>query len=188
MSEAVSACQGAKFAGAIRVEDAGVQGMITLRGDLSDENLAKAVKSVTGLAMPAARGVKRGAKGGVAWMSPDELLLFVDYEAADAMVEKLNKALAGGHFLAVNVSDARAMFSLTGTGVRDVIAKGSPANLDPVALPEGKIRRSRIGQLAVAFWFDAPDQGHIVCFRSVGAHIFNWLSVASESDTLPGVH
>lgn len=188
MSDPISACPGAEFHGAITIKDAGVVGMITLRGDLSDERLAKAVKSATGLAMPAVRGVKRGAKGGVAWMSPDELLLFVDYAKADQTVEALNGALNGSHFLAVNVSDARAMFTLEGPGVRDVIAKGSPANMDANALPLGEIRRSRLGQLAVAFWLEAEGRGNLVCFRSVGAHVFNWLCVAGEAETLPNVH
>ena len=114
-----------------------VRGMITLRGDLGSAKIAKAVKAAVGLTMPDARGVKTGTKGAVAWMSPDELMLFCDYAEADAVVAKLEKALKGEHFLAVNVSDARASFTLTGDGVREVIAKGSPADLSPEALPVG---------------------------------------------------
>ncbi len=185
MSEAVSVMKGAAFSGAVRVADAGLRGMITLRGDLGNENLAAAVKSAVGLAVPKARGIKEGKKGAVAWMSPDELLLICDYARAEETVAGLETALSGGHFLAVNVSDARAIFTLTGAGVRDVIAKGAPADLSPKALPVGEIRRTRIGQLAAAFWLSDAETLHVVCFRSVGAHLFKWLCNAAESGSLP---
>ncbi len=185
MSEAVSAVQGAEFSGAVKVRDAGLKGMITLRGDLTDDKIAAAVKSAVGLAMPKARGVKEGSKGAVAWMSPDELLLICDYTAAPATVAKLEKALKGTHSLAVNVSDARAFFTLEGNGVREVIAKGAPADLSKEGLQPGEIRRSRLGQLAAAFWLSSETEMHVVCFRSVGEHVFNWLCNAAEKGILP---
>lgn len=187
MSEAVSAMQGAAFTGAVSVEDAGLKGMITLRGDLGGEKLSAAVKAATGLVPPAQRKIKIGKKGAVAWMSPDELMLFVDYDNADAAVEKLSAALEGEHHLAVNVSDARAYFTLTGSGVREVLAKGAPADLSAEGLKPLEVRRSRLGQLAAAFWLSDEETAHVVCFRSVGEHVFNWLCNAAEKDTLPGV-
>lgn len=186
MSNVISAAHGASFDGAVRVEDAGVKGMITLRGDLSSAKMAKAVKAAVGLGMPDARGVKVGSKGGVAWMSPDELILFCDYGYVDATVAKLEKSLKGEHFLAVNVSDARTLFRLTGEGVREVIAKGTPADMSVEGLPLGEMRRSRLGQIAVAFWLTQEGTLELVCFRSVGQFVFEWLCNAAEKDTLPG--
>ncbi len=186
MSEAVSVMKGASFEGAVTVMDAGVQGMVTLRGDLGSDKLAKAVKSAVGLVVPAARRISTGAKGGVAWMSPDELMLFCDYADSDAVVAKLDKVLTGEHYLAVNVSDARAQFRLTGAGVREVIAKGTPANMAPDALPVGEIRRTRLGQVAVAFWLSDAETLDLVCFRSVGEFVYKWLCNAAAHDTLPG--
>nr|WP_325252076.1 sarcosine oxidase subunit gamma family protein [Amylibacter sp.] len=185
MSNAVSVVNGASFDGAVQVKDAGLVGMVTLRGDFASAKLGKAVNAAVGLALPEARGIKTGTKGGVAWMSPDELLLFCDYSDADALVAKLDKALAGEHFLAVNVSDARASFRLTGAGVREVIAKGSPADLSPEALKIGEMRRSRLGQVAVAFWLSDAETLELVCFRSVGRFVYDWLCVAAAKDTLP---
>ncbi|MFT4716734.1 MAG: sarcosine oxidase subunit gamma [Paracoccaceae bacterium] len=186
MSEAITALLGASFEGEVRVTDAGLRGMITLRGDLSDVKLAAAVKSAVGLAMPLARGIKEGSKGAVAWMSPDELLLLVDHDMADAVVAKLDKTLKENHFLALNVSDARSMIDVHGAGCREVIAKGAPADLSVDALPIGEIRRTRLGQLAVAFWLSDAETMHVVCFRSVGAHVYAWLCNASQKGTLPG--
>jgi sarcosine oxidase subunit gamma len=185
MSDPVSVLNGASFNGAVTVRDAGLRGMITLRADLSDAQVATAVKSLTGLALPKARGVKEGKKGGVAWMSPDELMIFVDYATADDAVAKLTASLADVHHLAVNVSEARAIFTLEGAGLREVIAKGAPADLSEKGLPTGEVRRSRIGQLAAAFWLTDETTGTVICFRSVGAHMYSWLCNAAAKDTLP---
>ncbi len=185
MSEAVSAINSAPFQGAVKIEDAGLRGMITLRGDLADEKLAAAVKLAVGLVVPNSRMIKEGKNGAVAWMSPDELLVFCDYHLVEGVVAKLEESLSGTHFLAVNVSDARAMFTLSGEGVREVIAKGAPVDLSVQGLEIGEIRRSHIGQIAAAFWLSNEERLHIVCFRSVGGHLFEWLKNAGEEGSLP---
>ncbi|GHA53175.1 sarcosine oxidase subunit gamma [Amylibacter ulvae] len=188
MSNAVTALNGAKYSGLIDIADAGLMGMITLRGDLASAAMAKVVKSITGAKMPKPRGVETAGKGSVAWMSPDELLIMVDYPAADAAEAKITDALSGQHHLAVNVSDARAVFDLTGDHLRDVLAKGSPTNLNPDALPIGEVRRTRLGQLAVAFWFTDESAAKLVCFRSVGDHVFKWLANAAQNGSSPNFH
>ena len=72
MSDVQSVLGGASFEGAVKVTEAGVYGMITLRGDLASDALAGAVKSAVGQAVPGPLAVNSGAKGSVAWMSPDE--------------------------------------------------------------------------------------------------------------------
>lgn len=185
MSNVVSALQDAHYEGAVTVSEAGLRGMITLRGDLSDEKLSSAVKAAVGLAAPKQGEIKSGANGTVAWMSPDELLVMVDYEKADATVLKLEKALKGTHFLALNVSDARAVFTVSGSGCREVIAKGSPANVSPEALTKGTIRRSRLGQIAAAFWLSGDEEITLVCFRSVAPYAFEFLKTSAAPNSLP---
>ena len=186
MSDAVSILNGATFSGAVKVSDAGLRGMITLRGDLESDALQRAVKSVTGLAVPALRRVTSNAQGLVAWMSPDELLLLVDYASADEVVAELGALLAAEHHLVVNVSDARAMFRLDGGGAREVLAKGAPVDLSRGVFGKEEIRRSRIGQVAAAFWTLDGENFEVVCFRSVGAFVFDWLCNAAAEDSLPG--
>ncbi|PIB24278.1 hypothetical protein BFP76_03390 [Amylibacter kogurei] len=188
MSNAVTALNGAKYSGLIDIADAGLMGMITLRGDLASAAMAKVVKSITGAKMPKPRGVEIAGKGSVAWMSPDELLIMIDYAYADSAVAKISSALAGEHHLAVNVSDARAVFDLSGDELRDVLAKGSPSNLNPDSLPIGEMRRTRLGQLAVAFWFTDDSSAKLVCFRSVGDHVFKWLSNAAKPESSPNFY
>ena len=179
MSKAVTVMNGAIAKGMNAVSDAGLIGMITLKADLGVEAVAKAVKSSVGLTMPKAGEIKTGAKGRVAWMAADELMLFVEYYAADALVAKLEKALKDHHHLAVNVSDARACFKIDGDHIRNLLAKGTPTPL--AGFGPGQFRRSRIGQIAAAFWMESEKLGYVVCFRSVGAHMFEWLSNANDA-------
>lgn len=180
MSEAVSALDGASFEGYVTVRDAGLTGMITLRGDLSSAKVKKAVKTVAGTDVPAARGVTAKDGKSVAWMSPDELLILVPYADAEAAVADLSAALAGEHALAVNVSDARAVFRLDGAAVREVLAKLAPADLSPQGLPAMEMRRTRLAQVAAAFWLSDGQTAHVVCFRSVGRYVFDLLSHAAK--------
>ena len=186
MSKALSPAKGAKFSGAVKITDDGPRGMITLRGDLSGAPVAKAIKAAVGLGLPGQREIKSGKKGAVAWMSPDELMVFCDYAEADALAAKMIKSLGDAHALVVNVSDARAQYTLKGRLVREVVAKGSPADLSPEAFAPGEMRRSRLGQVAVAFWMTDTETMHLVCFRSVGQFVFDWLSTVSSKGSMPG--
>ena len=180
MSKAVAPLNGAKYEGFVTVQAMGLQGMITLRGDLSSTKVGKAVKAATGQPVPAQRKVAVDGGAGVAWMSPDELLLFVPYAEIDARLDALHKALTGEHFLAVNVSDARAMFHLEGNGAREVIAKLCPVDMSPDAFGPSDFRRSRMAQIPAAFWMPNDVSVQIVCFRSVAEYAFNLLKDAAE--------
>jgi len=186
MSEPVSFYLGRVAKGAVTVSDAGLQGMITLRGDLGNAKLKAAVKKVSGVAVPAVRKAVVTDGRGAAWMSPDELLVFVPYAEADAAAAALSTALKGLHHMAVNVSDARAYIRVEGAGAAEVMAKNAPADLSPAAFAAGDFRRTRLGQTAAAFWRDAAGAFHVICFRSVGDYAFDLLA-QSAADGAVGV-
>jgi sarcosine oxidase subunit gamma len=174
----ISALPGARASGLVLIEEMGLQGMVTLRADLVAA--APAVQRVTGASMPGPRRITaaRGCK--LAWMSPDEVLVLCDHGAAGRMVSDLSDALSGQHHLAIDVSDARAMFRLTGTPgqVRDVLSKLTPA--DMAVLAPGEMRRTRLQQVAVAIWFESETEARIICFRSVARYVFDLLSTSGK--------
>ncbi len=174
----VSALPGARFTGYCTVEEAGLCGMVTLRADLSLAKVARAVKAVTGAGMPAPLRIASGSKGRAAWMSPDELLLFVEYGAAGAAVARLERALATSHALAVDVSDARAVFRLSGPRAREVLMKLTPADIRRMG--PGDFRRSRLAQVPAAFCMVDENSFEIIAFRSVAGYVFELLSNAAR--------
>ncbi|MEP4249219.1 sarcosine oxidase subunit gamma [Tateyamaria sp.] len=181
MSNAVTALNGAAWSdGIAAISEAPLQGMITLRGDLSASKVIKAATRVAGVKMPEAGGANCNDDSGLCWMSADELLILCPYAEVAANLAKLNKALAKVHALAVDVSDARAMFRVSGQGARDVMAKLAPVDVSPKAFSIGTFRRTRMAQVPAAFWMQDEDRFEIVCFRSNAQYMFDLLKVAAQ--------
>lgn len=178
MSESVSALAGARYAGLVDLADAGLVGMITLRGDLQSLTLAAAVEAATGCALPECRRVTSGARGKALWMSPDEVLLLVEYAQAAPVEAALKSALAGEFSTVANVSDARAMISIKGAQARDVLAKLCPVDFADFAV--GEVRRTRAAQVAAALWREAGDEWRLVCFRSVARYVWDALATVAQ--------
>jgi sarcosine oxidase subunit gamma len=143
------------------------QGMVTIRGDLQDADLGQVITDCTGHALPAPRQRSGGAETALAWMSPDELMFFCPADAATDHARRLAEAFGDRFALAVDVSDARVTFALSGPHWREVLAKLSPANLAPGALGESELRRTRLGQVPAALWQTGPDSAQVMVFRSV---------------------
>lgn len=182
-----SALPNAHSEGFCDVSEAGLVGMITLRADLSlgkvgsVAKVAKAVQAAIGAKLPASGMVTSGQAGRVAWMSPDEILLMVDHGKAVEIERKISASLVESHVLVANVSDARAVFHVTGKAARDVIAKLSPTDLR--GFGPGMFRRTRFAQVPAAFHMPEPDMVEVVCFRSVAQYMFDLLTNAARHGT-----
>jgi sarcosine oxidase subunit gamma len=179
MSEPVSALQGERFSGLLRIRDAGPQGMVTLRGDLSASALRTACTRISGTGFPKPTRIEMHEGRALAWMSPDELFLMLPRAEAPEAVARLGEALAGTHHLAADVSDARAMFHIEGAGLRQVLGKLTPADLRPGHFAPGTMRRSRLAQVPAAFWMTGEATASVICFRSVARYVFDLLSSAA---------
>jgi sarcosine oxidase subunit gamma len=170
----------------VRIADRGPVGMVTLKADLDAPAVATAVRAATGCALPEVRRIAFADGNAAAWMAPDELMLFVAPGAAGAAIETLAATLGSAHYLATDVSDARVVFRIEGAGAREVLAKGAPVDLAPAAFGPGDFRRTRLGQVAVAFWCVEPAHFELMCFRSVGGFVADWLAGAAAAGSLPG--
>lgn len=176
MSDPVSALAGAAYQGFAGIREEGPLGMITLRArDLPE--LEAAVQAAVGLGLPAPRRIVQEGARAAGWMSPDEYLLILPYAETGAALAALESALAGQHYLAVVVSDARAVFRITGERAGQVLAKLSP--VDIAGLEPGELRRTRVAQVAAAFWREG-DGYTLICFRSVAGYVMGLLSHAAQ--------
>lgn len=181
MSEPVTALNGATWSdGIATVAEAPLQGMITLRGDLNSAAIAKAATGASGMKLPAPGMANCEGDKGICWMSPDELLVLCPYDGVADRLEKMRKGLAGTHALAVDVSDARAMFRVAGKGARDVMAKLAPVDFRRAAFTPGMFRRARLAQVPAAFRMGDDDAFYIICFRSHAQYVFDLLKIAAQ--------
>lgn len=183
---AQSALPGARYEGFITVAEAGLRGMITLRGDLAAGWMAQAVTGATGCPIPAVRRVEQADGMAVAWMAPDEVLILCDYAKAPGLAASLAKALSGQFATVANVSDARAVFTLTGALANDALAKLCPVDFGAMTL--GDIRRTRAAQVAAAIWVSGEGEMTLVCFRSVAHYMFDLLSQAAQPGSEPRLY
>ena len=181
MSNAVSALQSKLAPGEVTISEAGLRGMIILRGDLADKKLRKTCTQLTGANFPDQGQANSEGDKGLCWMSPDELLVLVPYAEAALAIAQIDTALAGTHYLAENVSDARAVIFVEGAFCREVIAKLAPADLHPDSFRPGDFRRTRLGQVAAAFWMRDEDTFEVICFRSVAGYTFDLLAMSAKS-------
>lgn len=182
MSDRVSALQGASFKGQVAVRENGLRGMITVRGDLSATALRNAATGVTGLDFPDRRGANCVGEKGLCWMSPDEILILLPYAEVATALNSIGTTLNDAYHLAVDVSDARVSFTLEGEGaaIRNVLAKLTPADLRPTALPVGEMRRTRLAQVPAAVWFHEQNRAEVICFRSVAEYVWGLLVTAAS--------
>ena len=181
MSEASSALNGKVAAGEVTVREAGLRGMITLRGDLKGKKLRSICVGIAGVDFPEAGQANCVGEKGLCWMSPDEMLILVPYTEVAAAIALIDKALAGTHYLAENLSDARAVFFVEGPFCREVMAKLAPVDLHPTTFKPGDFRRTRLGQIAAAFWMRDDDTFEVICFRSVAEYAFDLLSASAKA-------
>ena len=183
MSNAVSALYSATSSGFVTVTEAGLVGMVTIRGDHTDASFQTGIEKALGLSLPDKRKASVAEEKQLLWMSPDELLLVCHHGETAVHVSAINAGLEGVHHLAVNVSDARAVFRLKGGSgpLRDALAKCTPADLRARSLGIGEVRRTRLAQVPAAFWFEDDQTVCVVCFRSVARYVFDLLTHASAS-------
>lgn len=180
MSEAVSALNKVRFDGLAEVAECGLVGMITLRGDLSNRTVKAAAKAASGQTMPAPHEMAGELSSGIAWMAQDEALILCAHDAAGQTLATLADKLGKQHALAVNVSDARAVFRVSGASAREVMAKLCPLDLAPDAFVPGMFRRTRMAQIPAAIWVDAQGDFYIICFRSVAQYAYDLLKTAAQ--------
>ncbi|MGL4239345.1 sarcosine oxidase subunit gamma [Tabrizicola sp.] len=176
MSDPISALKGASFQGFATVREIGPVGMVTLRAkDL--KTLDKAIKAAVGTKIPAQRRIEINGDKACGWMSPDEYLLVMPYAEVAKALAAIAKTLTGQHHLAVDVSDARAVFRIEGEKAADVLRKLSPVDFD--SLQPAELRRTRAAQVAAALW--QQDGGFtLVCFRSVAGYVMGLLTHSAQ--------
>ena len=121
MSEPASALGQARYAGFAAIREIGPLGMITLRAKPDTPGLADAVQMAVGLNMPGQRCILRDGDRVIGWMAPDEWLLILPYADVAEALGRLRAALGAAHHLAVDVSDARAVFRIEGPKAAEVL-------------------------------------------------------------------
>ena len=169
----------------ILIKELGGVWMLTVRGDLSKQRFQTAIAKTCGLRIPQPLKVNSSKNLSLAWMSPDELLIFTYSEVFHEKIKKgLDSSLKGMHSLILDVSGARNLFMVEGILWRELLAKGSPVDLRKSVFTEKAFRRTRLGQVSVAFWMASDNSAYIICGRSYSDFFYDWLCNAASDGSL----
>ncbi|MDN0083898.1 sarcosine oxidase subunit gamma family protein [Crenobacter sp. SG2305] len=111
---------------------------VSLRGDPHSKAFVDAVERTLQLTLPAGQAMAHSPHGcSAVWMGPDEWLIESTEETGPELETALRSALGGEHHAVIDVSSGFTVFELTGSKVRDVLAKGCPLDLHPRVFPVG---------------------------------------------------
>jgi heterotetrameric sarcosine oxidase gamma subunit len=141
--------------------------------------LARRVRDVFGLDLPAAS--RRSAFGptAFAWAGPDHWLATADAGEGHAFEARLRTAVAGLASIS-DQSDGRIVMRVSGPRARDALAKGLPIDLHPRGFGAGDSAVTTIAHIGVHLWqLDAAPTYEFAVFRSFAAAFWHWLVAAS---------
>jgi len=169
--------------GAPGLEEVTGRGMIDLRLDPDDMAGRAAAETTLGFMLPGNPRTTTKARARIAhWWSTDQWLVTCTRGQVEALTGKLEDALVGYHAMVTNVSDARTIIRVTGTGARETVMKGTDADLLDPRVEEGHIRRTQIAEVPVAVYIVSlkPVTLDIFVFRSYAGYLWSWLERASR--------
>jgi methylglutamate dehydrogenase subunit D len=144
-----------------------------------DQALKLAVRVAYGIDLPDRSVVVRGPKVSFIGTGPGQWFAVSDTLKHEALAADLAKRLKG----LASVSDqsgGRTVVRLSGPRARDVLAKGLPIDLDPIAFPPNGAVTSVISLMGVQLWqVDGTPAYDIAFFRSLSGSFWRWLTASA---------
>ncbi|MCY4446314.1 MAG: hypothetical protein OXC02_07635 [Rhodobacteraceae bacterium] len=160
-------------------------GMILFRGDINSEEVIKRLTDIVGIEPPKQIQITTTDTFSIGWMAPDELLMFFPSEQVEGMINELNKGFVNSSVLIHDVSNSRSIIELSGSFIRDIIAKNTPVDLAKSKFTKGTFRRTRYGQVACAFWCLEETHWYMICRRSETEYVLKLLYDSANPESLP---
>jgi sarcosine oxidase subunit alpha len=170
----------------ISVRERPFLGHINLRGDASDAAFVQAVADNLGVALPSTPNTTASTEGVVAyWLGPDEWLLVTEGEREAPLAASLRDALRGQHASVTEIGSGQTVIVLQGTGVRDLLAKECPFDLDAPSFRPGACAQTRLAKAAVLLRPLDGERIELIVRRSFAEYLGTWLvDAASEAGAL----
>jgi sarcosine oxidase, subunit gamma len=157
------------------------RGMIDLRGLVTDRKFMTAAKAVLGLDLPKVpRTTTSWGDTKALWLSPDQWLILCPGDKAQALTEQLSATLKSIHWLAVNVSDMRAIIRVEGEHARTTVMKGTSIDLTHGDYPTGTIRRMKFAEVGALLHIVEENVIDVYVFRSYADYAWEFLLKAGR--------
>lgn len=169
----------------IVMSEAGHRAIVNIRGNAKDPAFADAVKTATGVDLPgAANTVSSNGGRQILWLGPNEWWVTgKDGEAAE-LVAALRQAFGSQHAIACDVSESRAVLSLKGPRVREVLARGVSLDLHPKVFGIGQCAQTGLSRCNVLL-HQVGEGPHfeVYVLKSFSDYLWRWLEqIAQDFD------
>ncbi len=180
---------GFSFAGGVDQADAGLHleeraflGHVNLRGDLGDARFGAGVRATLGFDVPAATNTFVMQDGMAAvWAGPDEWLILTPPGGETKLIEGLRGAIDGLHAAVTDVTGGQTVFRLSGSRVREVLAKGCTLDLHPRAFGTGRCAQTSIAHSAATLLqVDESPCYDVIVRRSFARYLALWIEDAAS--------
>lgn len=167
---------------------------IDIRDDMTIASIASAKGKVEEIkaAIQAAYSVTlpdkpvRVAGDGIAfiWHGPGQWMALADRGPNDRDLELELKPVLAGLAAVVDQSDGRAVVRVSGSRVRDVLAKGIAIDLHPSAFKANSVAITHAAHIGIVIWqLDEQPAYEIAMFRSFADSFATWLTHSAAEFT-----
>lgn len=154
--------------------------LLRLYGAADDRALDSVVRGVTGVEPPHAPNTAKASNGrALLWLAPREWLLVCDGEQSAIGEQQLQAALGKTGATVVDVSHAYLAVTVSGARARDVLAKGVPIDVDPVAFEAGACAQTCLGDMNVLLHASDTQVIDLYAGRSYAASLWHWLRLSA---------
>ena len=156
-------------------------GHINLRGDAENPDFLTAVATVLQQELPVAANTMTTGDHRVFWLGPDEWQIVTAADNTARLLAGLREALTGSHAALCDLSGGQVTLRLTGSGVREVLAKGCTLDLSPATFAIGACAQSGLAKASVLIGHieDAGPAFEIIVRRSFADYVARWLHHAA---------
>jgi len=143
-----------------------------------------AIQTAYGVALPDTPLRVTGNGIAFIWHGPDQWMAIADRGTNNRDIEVELKPVLEGKAAVVDQGDGRAVVRVSGTHVRDVLAKGFAIDLHPSAFKTNSVAITHAAHIGCIIWqIDAAPTYEIAMFRSFADSFMDWLTHSAAEYT-----
>jgi sarcosine oxidase, subunit gamma len=156
--------------------------IVNLRGDGSDPAFLSAIRSVAGLDLPVKPNTSTSAGGlTMLWLGPTEWWIIGADGDQDKLCPAFAQAFQGQHAAIIDVSESRAVISVSGAKARDLLARGISLDLHPRVFQPGQCAQTGMTRANVLIHqTDSVPSYDLYVLKSFADYLWQWLHLAGR--------
>ena len=167
----------------IIISDHSELGQVNIRGDAEDDLFLDTMRKIVGHELPTQPNtVTLGEQFIILWLGENEWLIITPENGERELITLLKNKISGIFASFTDVSNSQCIIRVTGSHVRNVLAKGCSLDLHPRSFDVGKCAQSLVAAVGVTIrQVDSTPSFELIVRRSLAEHLVNWLYDAAQN-------